>query len=119
MFGINQISWGQFSGFILFILLAWYLFVALLAFIHQKHKRNTLFEDDLFTPVPTESLQPIAVSSQDYPSELIPVRLSENIALPVSFYEESGMDEGYSIDAFSNPDHPQLPKILEQVQVQS
>jgi hypothetical protein len=119
MFGINQISWGQFSSFILFILLAWYLSVALLAFIHQKRKRSTLFEDDSFTPVHTEALQPIAISSQDYPSELIPVRLSENIALPVSFYEENGMDDGYSIDAFSNPDHPQLPKILEQVQVQS
>ena len=119
MFGINQISWGQFSGFILFILLAWYLSIALLAVIHQKRKRSTLFEDDPFTPVLAEALQPIAVASQDYPTELIPVRLSENIALPVSFYEESGMDDGYSIDAFSNPDHPQLPKILEQVQVQS
>ena len=119
MFGINQISWGKFSGFILFILLAWYLSVALLAFIHQKRKRSALFEVDSFTPVLAEGLQPIAVSSQDYPSELIPVRLSENIALPVSFYEESGMDDGYSIDAFSNPDYLHLPKILEQVQFQS
>jgi hypothetical protein len=116
MFGINQISWGQFSGFILFILLAWYLSVALLAFVHQKRKRNTLFEDDPFTPVLSEGLQPIAVSSQDYPSELIPIRLSEDIALPASLYEETGLDDGYSIDAFSKPDHPELPKILEKIQ---
>jgi len=119
MFGINQISWGQFSGFIFFILLAWYLSVALLAFIHQKRKRSTLFEDDSFTPVLAEGMQPIAISSQDYPSELIPVRLSENIALPVSFYEESGMDDGYSVEIFSEPDNQELPEILEQVQVQS
>lgn len=119
MFGINQISWGQFSGFILFIILSWYLSIALLAFVHQKRKRDTLFEDDSFTPVLAESLQPIAVFSQDYPSELIPIRLSENIALPASLYEETGMDDGYPIDAFSKPNHPELPKILEQVQVQS
>ncbi len=119
MFGINQISWGQFSSFILFILLAWYLSVILLAFIHQKRKRNTLFEDDQFIPVMSEGFNPISVSAKDYPSELIPVRLSEDIPLPVSFYEESGMDDGYSIDTFSQPDNPQLPKILEQVQHQS
>lgn len=119
MFGINQITWGQFSGFILFILLAWYLSVALLAFIHQKRKRSTLFEDDPFSPVHAEGFNPISVSSKDLPSELIPVRLSENIALPVSFYEENGMDDGYSIDVFSKPNHHELPKILEQVQVQS
>ena len=118
MFGINQISWGQFSGFILFIVLVWYLSVVLLAFIHQKGKRKTLFEDDPFTPVLSESLLPIAVSSQDYPTELIPVRLSEDIVLPVSLYEETGMDEGYSIETFSRPNDPELPKILEKVQHQ-
>jgi len=119
MFGINQISWGQFSGFILFILLVWYLSVTLLAFIHQKRKRRTLFEDDPFIPVDAEAFNPISVSSGDLPSELIPVRLAEDIALPASLYEESGMDDGYPIDAFSDPDHPELPKILEKVQVQS
>ena len=119
MFGINQISWGQFSGFILFILLAWYLSVFLLAFIRQRGKHKVLFEDDQFIPVPGESLQPIAISSKDYPSELIPVRLLEDIALPASLYEETGMDDGYSIDDFSEPDSPELPKIMERVQVQS
>jgi hypothetical protein len=69
--------------------------------------------------VEAEGFNPISVSSRDLPSELIPVRLSEDIALPVSFYEEAGIDDGYSIDAFSKPGHPELPKILEQVQVQS
>lgn len=119
MFGINQISWSHFSGFILFILLLWYLTVLMLAFVRQRGKRETLFEDDQFIPVASEGFNPISVSSKDFPSELIPVRLSEDIALPVSLYEETGLDEGYSIDTFSRPDHPQLPKILEQVQYQS
>jgi len=119
MFGINQISWGQFTGFIFFILLLWYLSVFLLAFVWQKGKRKTLFEDDQFIPVEAEGFNPISVSSKDLPSELIPVRLSEDIALPASLYEESGMDDGYPIDAFSKPNHPELPKILEKVQVQS
>ena len=119
MFGINQISWGQFIGFISFILFLWYLSVTLLAFIHQKRKRHTLFEDDQFIPVEAGGFNPISVSSKDLPSELIPVRLSEDIALPASLYEEIGLDDGYSIDTFSKPDHPELPKILEKVQVQS
>lgn len=119
MFGINQISWGQFTGFILFILLVWYLSVFLLAFINQKRKRNTLFEDDQFIPATPEGFNPISVSSNDLPSELIPVRLSEDIALPASLYEETGMDDGYSIDIFSKPDSTELSKILEKAQVQS
>ena len=119
MFGINQISWGQFIGFIFFILLLWYLSVFLLAFVRQKGKRKTLFEDDQFIPVEAEGFNPISVSSKDLPSELIPVRLSEDIALPASLYEESGMDDGYPIERFSEPNDLQLPKILEKVQVQS
>lgn len=119
MFGINQISWGQFIGFVLFILFLWYLSVFLLAFVQQKGKRKKLFEDDQFIPVEAEGFNPISVSSKDLPSELIPVRLSEDIALPASLYEETGIDDGYSIDAFSKLDHPELPKILGKVQVQS
>ncbi len=120
MFGINRISWGEFSGFIVSVLLLWYLSVILLAFYRQRsYNRKTLFEEDSFTPLSSEGLIPICVSSQDFPSELIPFRLSEDIVLPVSLYEENGIDEGYSIDTFSRPDDPQLPKILEQVRFQS
>jgi len=119
MFGINQISWGQFAQFILGALLLWYLSILLLALVNQKSNRKTLFEDDQFSPVLSEGLQPIAVSAQDYPSELIPIRLAEAILLPVSLYEETGMDDGYHIECFANPNHPQLPKILENIQFQS
>ena len=87
----------------LFYPVLWYLSVTLLAFIHQKRKRHTLFEDDQFIPVEAGGFNPISVSSKDLPSELIPVRLSEDIALPASLYEEIGLDDGYSIDTFSKP----------------
>jgi hypothetical protein len=119
MFGIDQISWGQFAQFILGTLFLWYLSIVLLSFVNQKNNRKTLFEDDQFTPVLSEGFQPIAVSSKDYPSELIPIRLAEAILLPVSLYEETGLDDGYPIECFTKPNHPQLPKILEKIQFQS
>ena len=78
-----------------------------------------MFEEDSFNPVNSEELSPVSVSSQDFPSELIPIRLSDDIALPASLYEETGLDEGYPIDTFSQPNNPQLPKILEKIQHQS
>jgi hypothetical protein len=119
MFGIDQISWGQFVQFITGALILWYLSIVLLALVNKKNNRRTLFEDDQFTPVLSESLQPIAVSAKDYPSELIPIRLAESILLPVSLYEETGMEDGYPIECFANPNHPQLPEILENIQFQS
>ena len=118
MFGIDQISWGQFCQFILLVLFLWYLSIALIAFVNQKSNRETLFENDQFTPVLSEGFQPIAISSKDYPSELLPIRLTEAILLPVSLYEETGMDDGYPIDWFINPNHPQKTKILENIQFQ-
>jgi hypothetical protein len=119
MFGIDQITWGQFVQFIAGALILWYLSIVLLALVNKKSNRKILFEDDQFTPVLSEGLQPIAVSAQDYPSELIPIRLAEAILLPVSLYEETGMDDGYPIECFTNHNHPQLPKILENIQFQS
>ena len=119
MFGIDQISWGRFGNFILFVLLVWYLAVMFRAWSKGKSRnRKLLFEEDFSMPVLTESTGPVSVSSQDYPAELVPLRLADDFPLPVSLYEETGIDGGYSIECFTGPDHPQLPKILEQVQFQ-
>ncbi len=119
MFGIDQISWSRFGGFILFILLLWYPAVMFWAWSKGKSRnRKLLFEDDFSAPVLAESTGPVSVSSQDYPAQLIPLRLSEDIPLPVSLYEETGIDDGYAIECFTERDHPQLTKILDQVQFQ-
>jgi len=119
MFGISQISWGQFTLFILSALFLWYLSVFLLAFIRYKsNNRKTLFENDQSEPFLPEGLKPITVSACDYPSELVPFRLAEAIPLPVSFYEETGLEEGYSLDSFLNENDPCLPELLKQIQFQ-
>ena len=119
MFGINQISWGQFTRFILLALFLWYLSVVLLAFLKQKSSsRQTLFEEDQSTPFLSEGLKPITVSARDYPSELVPFRLAEAIPLPVAFYEETGLEEGYPLESFLNENDPLLTELLEQIQFQ-
>lgn len=119
MFGIDQISWGQFGTFILIFLGLWYLWVILMAIAHQTGlTQNTLFEEDQASSFAQEDFKPIAVHSWDFPSELIPFPQETALPLPVSFYEETGLDEGYAIDRFVRPNDPQLPAILEQVQYQ-
>lgn len=119
MFGIDQISWAQFIRFILAALFLWYLAVSCRAWLNEKvRNRKLLFEEDFSVPSFPENTCPVSVSSKDYPAGLVPLRLSEDLPLPVSLYEETGIDDGYPIECFSEPNDPQLPKILEQVQFQ-
>lgn len=119
MFGIERISWEQFTGFILFVLVSWYIVVVSLAWYRKRNNnRKILFEEDYPVTRDMEGLKPVSVSSEDYPAQVIPYRLAEDIPLPVSFYEESGLDEGYAIESFSKPNSPELPRILEQIQFQ-
>ena len=119
MCGIDQISWGQFFKIILFILMLWYLSLILLSFFNRKGKSHkTLFENDLVGPVGIENLQPLAVSSKDFPSERIPVIPFESIALPVSFYEEIGVNDGYSLDQLRDSKDPLPPSVMQQIQFQ-
>jgi len=119
MFGIDQISWGRFTGFLLFILLSWYL--SLMVWVWYKGKkrnRKTLFEDDSLAPFSEDATEPVSVRSQDFPAQLIPLRLSEDIPLPASLYEETGIDDGYPIECFTSANNPELPLILEHVRFQ-
>lgn len=119
MFGINQISWGQFTRFILTVLFLWYLAVILYAFIKQQGRHsNSLFEDDLMDTMQPEDLNPTCVSSEDFPSKMIPFILTEAIALPASFYEETGMDDGYALDRFLDAKDPLPAGFIQQIQLQ-
>ena len=119
MFGIDKITWGSFTGFLLFILLLWYLIVMFWAWYKGKSSnRKQLFENDSPTPVLGEAPLPIPVSSQDFPAQLIPLRFCEDIPLPVSLYEETGIDDGYAIECFTSPNNPGLPLIMEQLRFQ-
>ncbi len=119
MFGINQISWTQFGGFILLALFFWYLSIILTALSREKRrKKHLLFEETDyrdFYAAPDE-MKPLRVSCQDLPSHLIAFPWESDIPLPASFYEETGLDEGYAINCFIQANDPGLSSILEQVQ---
>ncbi len=115
MFGIDTISWRQFSSFILVILLAWYGIIIPFCFFKRKKQKSRLYED--VNDGENDSLsnfQPVKVSSQSFPSELIPYP-NENIPLEVVYYEETGLEEGYIIDEFTQNNNP---AILQKIQYQ-
>ena len=119
MFGIDQISWGEFSSFILLVLVFWYLSVILNAFSKEKRQnRHSLFEEEQSPPFQLQEVNPVAVHASNLPSEILPFPWESNIPLPTSFYEETGLDEGYAISCFTRQGDPSLPAILEQVQFQ-
>jgi len=119
MFGIDQISWGQFTRFVLAVLLAWYLGLLLVYFFQKKRKRlPRLFEDDFAGTIPSEELQAVGVSSRDLPSEMVPLVPFGAVVLPVSFYEEIAVDDGYSLDRLQNSKNPIPKSVMEQIQFQ-
>ena len=118
MFGIDTISWGEFTGFILVILLTWYIAVILFCLSRKKHQKTSLYEDMYNDEGNLHSqLQPVKVSSKSFPSELIPYP-NENIPLEVVYYEETGEEEGYIIDEFTQNSNPAFTGILQKIQYQ-
>ena len=119
MFGLNEITWSEFLRFILFSLFAWYTIVFIWAWFKSsgKNKQNN-FEDYHSEISHSEKLQPIAVSSRDFPSEIILVNPVENEALQASLYEETGFDEGLGIEYFMEQNSSMLAKMLPDIQYQ-
>ncbi|MDX9882246.1 MAG: hypothetical protein RBS73_09280 [Prolixibacteraceae bacterium] len=119
MFGINELTWGEFTAFILFVLMAWYALLLVLGWIKSKQGNgHGSYEEYQSGITSCEALQPIVVSSQDYPSEILPISLVENISLPASLYEETGYDEGLAIDHFTRSNSPILAKMLPEIHYQ-
>lgn len=119
MFGLDQITWGEFTRFILVVLLTWYLLLIVFAEIKSRQKDGQgSFEEYQSGIDPGESLQPIAVSANEYPSEILPVNPVENISLPASLYEETGYDEGLALEHFAEKNSPVLTSMLPEIHYQ-
>jgi len=120
MFGLNQIAWGEFTEFILLVLFAWYALLIILGWIKSRQGNGQgNYEESRSGIAPCEALQPIVVSSSDYPSEILPVNPVENIPLlPASLYEETGCDEGFLIDHFAERNSPVLAQMLPEIHYQ-
>ena len=117
MFGLDTISWEQFTGFILAILLAWYVLIIHFCFFRVKQQKSHFYEDANDGENNSPELQPVKVSSGSFPSELIPYP-NENIPLEVVYYEGTGEEEGYIIDEFTQNNNPGFPAILQKIHYQ-
>jgi hypothetical protein len=119
MFGINGITWGEFTEFILLVLLAWYGLLVVLGWLRSKQGNGQESYEEYQSGITAyETLQPIVISSQDYPSEILPISPVENIPLPASLYEETGYDEGLSIEHFATVNSPVLAKMIPEIHYQ-
>lgn len=119
MFGLNEITWAEFLRLILFSLLLWYILLITMAWIKTRGKnKKENFEDYNSEGAPFESLQAIAVSSKDFPAEIIKVNPVENEPLQASLYEETGYDEGLGIEYFGDRNSPMLALMLPDIQYQ-
>jgi hypothetical protein len=119
MFGLDKITWEFFTKLIAMSLLGWYLMVFIIAWLKDKNgQQNLYFEDYRTDNTRRETLQPITVSSGDFPAELLPILSEKQIPLETTFYEETGLDEGYGIDLFTEENNSKLSEILAEVQYQ-
>ena len=119
MFGINTITWKEFIQFLVFLLIAWYSLVLLLAWIKSREKQNSLFEEGHPTTMSvSEGIEPIHVASSNFPSKLISTISENSIPLEVSVYEETAPDDGIHIDYLLNELTGRLEKLLPGIQYQ-
>ena len=119
MFGLNEISWEFFLQVVVYALCAWYLTLLMIAWIKDKNRQQEQFFENYNTgESKPENLQPIKVSSKDFPSEIISMIPIHGVPLQSSFYEETGLDEGYGIDHFIEGKNSMLPALMKNIQHQ-
>jgi hypothetical protein len=119
MFGLEKISWTQFSLFLLYITGAWYAGVFAWGWIKgQKSNRKTLFEYDDPEAGPKEVLLPVTVSASDFPREMIAFAKPEDEELITNLYEDNGIDDGYPMEPFIENDLSESPEILKSLRIQ-
>ncbi len=118
MFGLEKISWTQFSLMILYATLLWYAGLFTWAWLRTR-KRNTknLFEYDDDELARQEVLIPVAVSAADFPREMISFAAPQNEALILDPDVDSDIDDGHTLELFADKDLSDFPEILHQIQV--
>ncbi len=119
MFGLDKISWTQFSLFLLYVTVAWYAGVFARAWIErQKSNRKTLFEYDDLEAGPGEVLLPVTVSASDFPKEMITNTKPEDEELITNLYEDNSIDDGYPMEQFIETDLSRSPELLKKIRIQ-
>lgn len=117
MFGLEQVSWKEFLTLIILLLLFWYLKVLLTGWRKEKKSRNQRFyELDSKDQENQREMKLLEVSQKDFSSQLIPSVPGVRIASASTFYEETGMDEGYDLDYFLGGNEPGIFSVLSKIQ---
>lgn len=117
MFGLEQIAWADFLRLLISLLVFWYLFLLFMAWWKDNtHQKKMLFEDDSDQDFAGSELSLLKVSERDFPAQMIDSVSDENLVLVSSFYEETGLDEGYQLDYFLGEQDALAFSILSQVQ---
>jgi len=119
MFGFDEINWEDFIQVIICALCVWYLALFVFFWIKSRSQNQEQFFENYNTGEnKPKTLQPISVSSKEFPTELMPIFSEKQMALETSFYEETGLDEGYGINHFTDENNPKLSEILLEIQYQ-
>jgi hypothetical protein len=119
MFGINEITWKTFLLFVTALLLLYYNSLFVLAWVKGKNKgRMDHYENELSYGDSGESFCPISVSSGQFPSEILSWVQEEDVPLEVTLYDASGLDEGIGLDDILEDTGEELPRWMEQIQIQ-
>lgn len=117
MFGLENISWQEFFLILILGFSTWMLVVLTIAWIKENRKGNPAYYEDYSSDAPfQETLQPITISAGDYPAELIPLVIPGEVPVTTTFYEESGLDEGYDLSQFEETNNPVLTTKLPEIQ---
>ena len=118
MFGFDEINWEDFIQVIIYALCVWYLGLFVFFWLKSRNQNQEQFFENYNTGESKPAyLQPIAVSSKDFPSEIMPIFSERKMPLETSFYEETGLDEGYRMEHFTEENNPKLSEILPEIQL--
>lgn len=117
MFGINQFTWSQFLNTLVVIMVLWYTGLFIYALFYTRKSNITfLFEEECDEKLSSQNFTPIWVSAADYPTELTLSQIVEDIPLPQTFYESSGIDNGYRLEKFQGKGEALSVEEIEQIQ---
>jgi len=118
MFGLNEISWRIFIQFIVSGLLAWYAGVLVFVWLKTKSRKTALYEESFPGNNESGNLNPISVSSKEFPDQIISAVSENRIPFEVLRFEEDDENDGINLNLFLEENNGELTNLLPEIQYQ-
>jgi hypothetical protein len=86
-----------------------------------KRKSQNLsphYENELAPGEGDHDFQPIKVSSNQFPSEIVPLALGEDVPLEIVSHEDPGSDQGIGLENFLGNVRGELPTWMKNIEYQ-